>query len=181
MFYNTGVSNASIPVKRGKTMSPDEYPQARIVPIRMLQPENAEKFLDGLTCIPGIRRVLIHGPGYQEHAAQRTENCCVMQTPSNTKVMISDQPVNMHVLMADVIIEALDEHAIDVVAKYCEDFFEDFSFQILIGKFMKTNPSLSDYLMKKPHQDTYFIGLVDNHSVIEPTIIKQPTIDGLKA
>ncbi len=158
-------------------MSSDDYPQARIVPIRMLQPDNAEKFLDGLSNIPGIRRVLVHGPGYMKESPKSPRECCTIETPAATRVMISDQNMDMHVLMGDVIIEAIDEHAINTVAQYCEDFFEDFAFQILVGKFMKTKPSLSDYISHHPIQDPYFIGLSDNRPFIEPTIIRQDSSD----
>jgi len=36
----------------------------------MLKAENTEKFLDGLSYIAGIRRVLIHGPGYVAGGAE---------------------------------------------------------------------------------------------------------------
>lgn len=153
-------------------MESTHYPQCRIVPIRMLQPENAEKFLDGLSYIAGIRRVLVHGPGYlQDNAGE----CCRNQSLVSSDITISEQTVKMQVLMGDVIVEAIDDKAIDKVARYCEDFFETYPFQILEGVFLKTEPSLYDYINPDPRYspyDSFLIGLSDAHPQIEPMLIK---------
>ncbi|PWR75854.1 methyl-coenzyme M reductase operon protein D [Methanospirillum stamsii] len=156
-------------------MDSHSYPQCRIVPIRMLQSDNAEKFLDGLSYIAGIRRVLVHGPGYLSKAPEKPSDYYTDQVPSPKMVKISEQDVNMHVLMGDVIVEAVDDKAIDKVADYCEEFFDDFSFQILVGKFIKTEPSLSDYISRDPQYnpyDQFFVGLADYHPPIEPMLIR---------
>ncbi|PKL60412.1 MAG: hypothetical protein CVV33_02805 [Methanomicrobiales archaeon HGW-Methanomicrobiales-4] len=151
-------------------MESTTYPQCRIIPIRMLEADNAEKFLDGLTCIPGIRRLLVHGPGYQK-TPEKSEDYYLPQIPSSTGVKIAQQSINMHVLMGDVLIEALDERAINKIADFCEEFFNDFSYQILVGKFIKNEPSLSDYLSKDPKLDPFFVGLSDCRPQIEPLLI----------
>lgn len=151
-------------------MESTTYPQCRIVPIRMLEADNAEKFLDGLSCIPGIRRLLVHGPGYQK-TPEKSEDYYIPQIPSSTEVKIAQQNVTMHVLMGDVLIEALDEKAIQKIADYCDEFFDDLSFQILIGTFIKNEPSLSDYLSKDPTLDPFFVGLSDFNPQIEPSLI----------
>ena len=154
-------------------MESTSYPQIRIVPIRMLQSDNAEKFLDGLSCIPGIRRILVHGPGHL-NTPEKPEDYYEQQLPSSTEVRIADQSVHIRILLGDVIIEAVDERAVQKIADYCEDFFDDLSFQILVGKFIKTDPSLSDYLHENAKMDPYdqfFIGLSDYHPHIDPTLI----------
>jgi methyl-coenzyme M reductase subunit D len=143
----------------------------------MIQPDNAEKFLDGLSYIPGIRRLLVHGPGYQKNTPKKARDFCESPIPTSTEVKISKQNVNMHVLMGDVIIEAFDEKALLNIANYCEEFFESYPFQILEGKFMKTEPSLSDYFSKDPNPDPYFVGLSDYKPHIEPLIIKSDCSD----
>ncbi|MDD1725187.1 MAG: hypothetical protein LUQ07_08685 [Methanospirillum sp.] len=138
----------------------------------MLEPENAEKFLDGLSYIAGIRRILVHGPGYLQ---DNPGECCSDQAWVSRDITISEQPVKMQVLMGDVIVEAIDDKAIDKVARYCEDFFESYPFQILEGSFLKTGPSLYDYINPDPKYsayDSFFIGLSDTHSQIKPMLIK---------
>ena len=147
------------------------YPQCRIVPIRMLEADNAEKFLDGLSYIPGIRRLLVHGPGYVNDTPEKPVTYYEAHIPSSTEVKISEQNVDMHVLMGDVIVEALDEKALQKVAEFCEEFFDGLSFQILEGKFIKTEPSTSDYFSENPKLDPYFVGLSDYKPQIEPILI----------
>lgn len=153
-------------------MEPESYPQCRIVPIRMLQSDTAEKFLDGIACIPGIRRMLVHGPGYLDKVPCRPRDLCEIGIPAYKEVKISEQPIRMYVLMGDVIIEAFDEKVFDTVADYCTEFFDDFSFQILVGTFLKTEPSLADYLIEKK-QEPELVGMSDYHQGVYPTVIRQ--------
>lgn len=149
------------------------YPQIRIVPLRMLEAENAEKFLDGLSYIAGIRRILVHGPGYHK-SPLRPGDLDSWRVPVSTTVTISEQQVPLHVLMGDVVVEALDEKALFRIAGYCEEFFDDMPFQILSGKYLKTEPSLSDFLGDGPRSDPYdpfFIGLSDAGEKIYPSVI----------
>lgn len=158
-------------------MEDTDYPQCQIIPIQMLYPDNAEKFLDGISNVPGVRRILVHGPGYLKDAVLHPREMCEPQIPLSTEVKIANQPVNMHVMMGDVIIEALDEQTIDVIADYCKEFFEDLPFQIMVGKFIKSGPSISDYLATEKIQDPDFIGLSDTRSIIAPSLIKQEAFD----
>jgi methyl-coenzyme M reductase subunit D len=121
----------------GGKMESASYPQIRIVPIRMLQAENAEKFLDGLSYIPGIRRILVHGPGHLK-TPEKPEEYYEPQVPSSTEVKIAEQPVNIHVLVGDVIIEAVDERGVNKVAKFCEEFFDDLSFHSHSAPFIQS-------------------------------------------
>lgn len=151
-------------------MEENNYPQCRIVPIQMLKAENAEKFLDGLSQIPGIVRMLVHGPGYLQDLSG---SCCVAssQPPSSSPIQIADHPVRMHVLMGDVIVEAAEEEVFDIIADYCLEFFDDMGFQVLVGKFIKTAPSQSDYLKKDVSSSSDLLGLSDYKQSIDPYII----------
>lgn len=152
-------------------MTLNSYPQCRIVPIQMLKPENAEKFLDGLSYIEGIRRVLVHGPGYQRDGTENPCIPCTRSLPSSTLVTVSNQPMQMHILMGDVIVEIDNEQVIEMIADYCNSFFDDIAYQILVGKFMKTQASLSDYVRPGVAMDTELIGLSDTKQSIFPYIL----------
>jgi methyl-coenzyme M reductase subunit D len=161
---------------RGEQMEVEIYPQCRIVPIQMLNPDNAEKFLDGLSSIAGIRRVLIHGPGYLADIASNNPDSVYSMATTSTNVKILDQDVKMHVLMGDVVVEAVQESVFDTIANYCKEFFEDMPFQILVGSFIKNEPSLADYL-KKDIKNKDFIGLSDYKEGVDPVLIKTEEID----
>jgi methyl-coenzyme M reductase subunit D len=158
------------PLSKEIPMDSTTFPQCRIVPIRMLEADNAEKFLDGLSYIAGIRRILIHGPGYLKTPVT-SEDYYIPRIPFSTEVKIAEQSVNMHVLMGDILIEALDDKAIQKIANYCEEFFNDLPYQILVGKFIKNEPSLSDYLSEEPKLDQFFVGLSDFKPEIKPLLI----------
>jgi methyl-coenzyme M reductase subunit D len=151
-----------------KTSTP---PQCRIVPIRMLHPENAAQFLEGLSYIPGIQRMLVHGPTHYADLPGGTQNSCEIQPPEYAEVTIMDQVVNMHVLMGDVIVEVTSDEVIEKVAAYCKEFFENFPYQILIGKFIKTEPSLSDFIKNGPEPERILIGMSDYQNHIETVMI----------
>ena len=153
-------------------MESQTFPQCKIVPIQMLKPDNAEKFLDGLSCIAGIRRLLVNGPGYvKEAAAVNPFMPCSSSLPPYAEVRISDLAIRMHVLMGDVVVEAVDEQVLETVTQYCSDFFDDIGFQILVGTFIKTENSLSDYIQKEAISDKDLIGLSDFKHRIDPAIL----------
>jgi len=54
------------------------FPRARIVPLRVLKPETAERLLAMLAGASGIRRMVIHGP----NATQRSS---ALRTPGTGK------------------------------------------------------------------------------------------------
>jgi methyl-coenzyme M reductase subunit D len=147
------------------------HPQCRIVPIRMLQAESAAAFLSGLSQIPGIRRLIVHGPAFSADIPGSSLNSCEIQPPDFTRVQIADQDVDLHVLMADVILETIHEEVIDRVAEYCTDFFGDKVFQILVGRFMKTDLSLADYISGGSEIEKELVGLTDNKERIETVFI----------
>ncbi|MDD1727533.1 MAG: methyl-coenzyme M reductase operon protein D [Methanospirillum sp.] len=154
-------------------MESQSYPQCRIIPLQMLRADNAEKFLDGLSYIPGIRRMLVHGPGFSSENPKDHFKDKKTPLPVLSDVKISDQNVQMRVMMGDVIVEAADESVIEKVADFCIEFLQDMPVQILVGKFIKTEASLSDYLEKIPESDNDLIGLSDYKQRIDPVIINQ--------
>jgi len=137
----------------------------------MLKSENAEKFLDGLSYIAGIRRVLVHGPGYLREGRENPCIPCSRSLPSSTLVNVSNQPMQMHVLMGDVVVETLDDQVIEKIAEYCNEFFDDIAYQILVGKFMKTQASQSDFVRPEILMDSDLIGLSDSKQSIFPYVL----------
>ena len=143
----------------------------------MLQPGNTEKFLDGLSIIPGVRRVLVHGPGHVMRSDCYDRSVCTPQLPRYAEVNIANHDVKLHVLTGDVIVETVDETVFDTVSDFCSYFFDDIAYQIFVGKFMKSSPTLSDYLNKRTVSDTDFIGLSDSREGINPVVIRIDKID----
>lgn len=133
----------------------------------MLHPDHAGPFIEGLSRIQGVRRMLVHGPAFASDHTGKTVHSCEIQPPEFTGVAIGDQIVDMHVLMADLTVEAINEETIDRIGIYCEEFFTDLPYQILVGKFLKTKPSLSDYIRDGQDPERLLLGLTDSHERIE--------------
>ncbi|HWQ63876.1 MAG TPA: methyl-coenzyme M reductase operon protein D, partial [Methanospirillum sp.] len=151
------------------------HPQCRIVPIRMLHPDHAASFIEGISKIQGVRRMLVHGPAFASGHPGRTVHSCEIQPPEFTGVEIGDQVVDMHVLMADLTVETNDEATIDSIGVYCQEFFTDLPFQILVGTFLKTKPSLSDYIRDGQDHEQLLLGMTDSHERIETAYLSGDT------
>jgi len=74
--------------------------------------------------------------------------------------------------MGDVIVETVDDQVIERIADYCLEFFDDLAVQILVGKFIKTEASQSDFVKKGSMQDKDLIGLSDYKQTIDPFILR---------
>lgn len=133
----------------------------------MLQPDHAASFIEGISKIKGVRRMLVHGPAFASGHLGRTVHSCEIQPPEFTGVEIGDQVVDIHVLMADLTVETTDEATIDRIGVYCQEFFTNLPFQILVGAFLKTKPSLSDYIRNVQEHEQILLGLTDSHERIE--------------
>ena len=43
-------------------MTESQFPQCRVVPLRMLKPETSERYLNEIIKVEGIRRMMVNGP-----------------------------------------------------------------------------------------------------------------------
>lgn len=136
----------------------------------MLHPENASTFLDGLAQIRGILKIVVHGPAYNSDLPGRTLSSCVIQPPEYSEVTISGRQVELHVLTGDVMLEYEDYGVLSQVDGYCAEFFKQMPYLITVGKCIKTDPSLSDYV-RGTQEVSELLGLADSHHRIEPVIL----------
>ena len=150
---------------------PVNYPQCRIVPMRLLSPDTTRRLLDKIVKVPGIRRILLNGQNIPllvpYGPARGTKN----KTNLRKTIEIAGNTVDLHVQVGTITLEIEDESVIENIQTICDDFFVDFSFYIQKGKFMKTQPSLVDYAKYGPNADKAVIGLVDPKRKENPTVI----------
>jgi len=148
-----------------------DYPQCRIVPMRLLSPDTTKRLLDKVVKVPGIRRMLLNGQNIPllvpYGPARGKEN----KTNLRKTVEIAGNSVDLHVQVGTITLEIEDESVIEKIQEICDAFFVDFSFYIQKGKFMKTRASLVDYAKHGPHADQSVIGLVDPKRKENPTVI----------
>nr|WP_319376584.1 methyl-coenzyme M reductase operon protein D [uncultured Methanoregula sp.] len=150
---------------------PADYPQCRIVPMRLLSPDTTKRLLSKIVKVPGIRRVLLNGQNIPlvvpYGPARGKEN----KTNLRKTVEIAGNSVDLHVQVGTITLEIEDKAVTDKIQKICDAFFVDFSFYIQKGKFMKTRPSMVDYARYGPGADPSVIGLVDPKRKEAPTVI----------
>ncbi len=148
------------------------YPQVRVAPVRLLNPETVEQLLNRLAANPGIRRILLKGQSIpvtvpygpargapNPHSRRQTIN-----------VLGEEVQLNTHVGTIDMELESAD--VLPSIRAACEEVFTKFSFSILEGRFMKTQPTVSDYAKYGPNADEILLGLVDPKSRKGPVILQ---------
>jgi len=148
-----------------------DYPQCRIVPMRMLGPDTTKKLLELIVVVPGIHRILLNGQNIPllvpYGPARGTEN----KTNLRKTIEVAGNAVDLHVQVGTITLEVENRKVIDKFRKICDAFFVDFPYYIQEGKFMKTHPSVVDYARYGPGADRNVIGLVDPKRKEKPTLI----------
>lgn len=155
------------------TENQKKYPQCKIVPIRMLSPETAEKFLNLIVSVKGIRRMVINGPSLPKTVPYGPARGKPNPNTNRSIIRVGDTEVELRVQVGTIVLELEDKSVIDKIRKVSSEFFEGkFACQIMEGKFMKTEPTLSDYAKYGPNADEMIIGLADPRKKEGPVIIQ---------
>ncbi|HOB18313.1 MAG TPA: methyl-coenzyme M reductase operon protein D [Candidatus Methanoculleus thermohydrogenotrophicum] len=150
------------------------YPQVRIVPMRLLRPDTAEQLLNKLIQVGGIRRMTINGPNLPATVPYGPARGEPNPHPDRRAIRVGDQDVMLQIQVGMVILELEDESYIPAVKKAADETFADkgFSCTVQQGRYMKTQPTLSDYAKYGPDADRELLGLVDPRKKDRPIIIQ---------
>lgn len=150
----------------------ESYPQCRIVPMRMLNPETTKKLLDNLVTVPGIRRILLNGQNLPLAVpygpARGTKNPHSMRKT----IRVLENEIDLHIQVGTITLEVEDRNVIEKIREICNTFFVNFSCYVQEGRFMKSEPSLVDYAKYGPDADPEMIGLVDPKRKERPSVIR---------
>ena len=147
------------------------FPQVRIVPVRMLKPATAERLLNMLAGIAGIRRMMIHGPGLPKTVPYGPARGSPNPHSDRKAIRVADAEIALRVQVGMVILEVEDASAIEEIRSLCDGFFVEFPYLLQEGRFMKTAPTLVDYAKYGPDADTSLVGLTDPRNGEKPVII----------
>jgi methyl-coenzyme M reductase operon protein D len=149
-----------------------EYPQCRIVPMRMLSPDTTKRLLDQIVVVPGIRRILLNGQNLPlvvpYGPARGTKNPHSMRKT----ITVAESDIDLHVQVGTITLETEDRSVTETIRAICDEFFVDFSCYVQEGRFMKSEPSLVDYAKYGPRADKSMIGLVDPKRKEKPSLIR---------
>lgn len=105
-----------------------------IFPHRLLNVDTAERLLNDLEELEGIKRMIIHGPRLppvrEGHSDRRT-------------MIIGGEEVNVQVKPGRVLLEIESEDVIEDIKEVCEDVLS-FGYNIHMGHFIRKQKTVSD-------------------------------------
>jgi methyl-coenzyme M reductase subunit D len=150
------------------------YPQCRIVPARFLKPDTAEEVLNRIVRVSGILRMSINGPSIPATVPYGPARGKPNPHPDRKTIRVGDQDVELRVQVGIIILELEDESYIPAIREAVDEVFaeKDFSCTVQQGRFMKTQPTMSDYAKYGPDADKEILGLVDPRRKDGPIIIQ---------
>ncbi|MCE5298995.1 MAG: methyl-coenzyme M reductase operon protein D [Methanoregulaceae archaeon] len=148
------------------------YPQVRIVPERLLNPETTERLLNLIAAVAGVRRILLNGPRLPATVpygpAHGTENPHTLRRT----IRVCGEDVDLQVHVGYVLLELENRDVIPGIKAACDEVITEFSYSIKEGRFMKTEATLADFAKYGPDADKSVIGMADPRSRQGPVIIQ---------
>jgi methyl-coenzyme M reductase subunit D len=156
-------------------MTEADYPQCRIVPLRMLMPDSSEELLNLIVKVPGIHRMTINGPSLPRTVPYGPARGKPNPNTNRRVITVGNADFELQVQVGSVTMEVEDESVIEEIRALCDAFFteKNFPYQLQSGrKFMKTQASTSDYAKYGPNVDPAVIGLTDPRKKEGPIIIQ---------
>ncbi|MGC9434513.1 MAG: methyl-coenzyme M reductase operon protein D [Methanomicrobiales archaeon] len=150
----------------------NQYPQCRVVPARFLSPETTERLLNELVQVGGIRRLVVQGqrlPATVPYGPARGR-----PNPHTGRKMITvgGQEMELQVMPGMVVLELESEDALHGIREACDRVLSELTYTLQEGRYMKTQPTLSDYARYGPDADKVVLGLVDPKRKDAPIIIE---------
>lgn len=153
-------------------MTDANYPQVRIVTERLLNPETVERLLNRIVAVEGIRRIILNGPRLPSTVpygpARNTTNPHSMRG----MIKVGEMEMELAVHVGTLLLELESRDVIPSLKAACDPVFTEFTYRIQEGRYMKTEPSLSDYAKYGPDADKSIIGMADPKSKTGPVILQ---------
>ena len=153
-------------------MTDTTFPQVRIAPERLLNPDTVERILNKIFCINGVRRMLLNG--HQLPAIVPYGPAKGQPNPHEMRrvIKVGDQEIQLEIHVGTIILELENRDPIPELKAACDEVFTQFSYRLEEGRFMKTEASLVDYAKYGPDADKNLLGLSDPKSKSGPVILQ---------
>jgi methyl-coenzyme M reductase subunit D len=154
-------------------MTDATYPQVRIVTERLMYPETVERLLNIIAGTEGIRKILMNGPHLPTTVPYGPARGKPNPLAMKRQIRVGDQEVELQVQVGTVTLELENRDVIPAIRAACDLAFKDLmAYTIQEGRFMKSEPTLSDYAKYGPDADKMILGLVDPKSKSGPVILQ---------
>lgn len=148
------------------------YPQVRIAPQRMMNPERVERLMNLIIATGGVRRALMNGQSIPPTVPYGPARGVPNPHELRRMIRIGDQDVQLEVHVGTIILELENRDVIPAIRAACDLVFTEFPYQFQEGRFMKTEATLTDYAKYGPDADKDIIGMADPKSRSGPIIIQ---------
>lgn len=159
--------------------------QVRVFPQRLLQPRTAEKVLNEIDKVKGVKRMLINGKNLPRKVTYGPGTGADVNHPDRRIIHVSDCAFELHIIVGEILVEVENETAVEEVRKACERGLP-FSFEFKRGHFIKRRPTLTDYgkygFRSKTDErinleDERILGLMDPHAKAEDNVCVIGTVE----
>ena len=153
-------------------MTEATFPQCRIVTERLLNPETTERLLNQIVSVPGVRRMVLNGPRLPATVTYGPAKGLANPHSMRKAIHVGDQELDLQVHVGTILLEIENRDIVPALQAAIEPVFTNFTFRIQEGRYMKTEPSLTDYCKYGPNADKEMLGLADSSSKSRPVILQ---------
>lgn len=153
-------------------MTEAKFPQVRVAPARLLNPETVEQLLNLLACQAGIRRILLKGQNLPAEVPYGPARGAVNPHSKRRTIMVQGEEVDLRTHVGTIVMELESIEVLPAIRAACDEVFMRFPYSIQEGRFMKTQATTSDYAKYGPNADELLLGLVDPKSRKGPVILQ---------
>jgi methyl-coenzyme M reductase subunit D len=148
------------------------YPQVRIVPSRLLNPDTVENLMNLIATTEGVRRILLNGPRLPTTVPYGPARGSPNPHEKRAIIHVGDQDVELQVQVGVIILELENRDVVPAIKGACDLILKAFPYTLQEGRFMKTEASLSDYAKYGPDADKEILGLTEPRNREGPVIIQ---------
>jgi methyl-coenzyme M reductase subunit D len=148
------------------------YPQVRIVTERLLNPETVERLLNQIVTVGGIRRIILNGPRLPSSVPYGPAQGVTNPHSMRGSIKVGEKEMELAVHVGTILLELESRDVIPSLKAACDPVFTEFTYRIQEGRYMKTEPSLSDYAKYGPDAEKSIIGMADPSSKTGPVILQ---------
>jgi len=137
------------------------FPQIRIMPARFLFPETAERLLNAICKVGVVRRMVLNGPRLPATVTEGPGRGLPNPHPGRKVIHVSGEEFELQVQVGTIILELENADAIPTIRQMCDEVFQNFSYTLQEGKFMKSQMTVSDYAKYGVLEDERMLGMAD--------------------
>jgi methyl-coenzyme M reductase subunit D len=134
--------------------------QIEIFPSRILSPETAQKLIAEIYRVDGVIRVMVQGNRLPDKVSAGPGTGQKVEHPLRKPIQIGDQVIELKIFVGRIRVELSNAEAKEQIREVCEKLLP-FSFEFREGHFLRTKPTVTDYVKLGPNADPRLLGMVD--------------------